>query len=365
MSEFSIRVDQSLVTKTLDQIKPFPYPVLKYPSSNPSLIETEKSIEEKISVSYSEMKIYTTKAVKILENQGEKFFSKEISEKYDDNDEIQNIISLIEFNNKKETDKVFAKYNHKTDIEEKKDALVYATLLSANYIIENGRLYTSEEDLILLQQAKEISEEENIEDLLFLNSFNKGLGGFLKKLWKKGKKIFKKILNWTKRQLEKVIKIKFELSKLDIDMTDKPDFILGNPLRIRSLNLEVRMIRVDIKYRLFGKWRKISFSFGNKVELKTSAKFALSSENNKVYVLPKFDKLKFRIKILGVWFTIGLTKVVNLILSIKGKLLVYDLSGLISPMEVKGLEYIIKEVKIPKSQKFIRMDVSIDVKTAS
>lgn len=366
MSEFSIRVDQSLVTKTLDQIGPYPYNVFKYPAPSESLLNSQENIGLEMPVSYAEMQSYTEESLDLLKNQAENFFATaDADETYADNDTISNIVALIEHESKNDTSQLFATEEKLSDVNEKKDAIVYATLVSANYIIENGRLFTSEEDKELLAQAKKISEEDDLENFLFTASFDKGLGGFIRRIWRRGKKLFRSILRWTKKQLEKIIKIKFELAKLEIDMTRRPNFLLGNPLRIRSLDLRVRIIRVDLKYRIFGKWRRISFTLGNKVELKSSARFALSTESNKVFVLPRFDKVKFRIKILGIWFTIGLTKVVNVILANRGKLMVYDLSGLVTPMQIKGLEYSIADIQIPLSQQYISLDVNIDVKKAS
>ena len=366
MSEFSIKVDQSLVNKTFDKIGPYPYNVFKFPHSQETPLNSREKLQDEMPVSYKEMEFYSNEALGLLKNQGEKFFSNEvIDEKYENNNQLKDVISLIEYKKNKKEGAIFEKQYKIEVIEEEKDAIIYATLLSANYIIENKGLFSSEEDSQLVAQAIEISKEEDLENLLFMESFNKGIGGFLKKIWKKGKKLFKSIFRWAKKLLEKIIKIKVELAKLEIDMTERPNFLLGNPLKIRSLKLRVRIIRVDLKYRIFGKWRKISFSIGNKVELSASAKFSLITDNNEVYVLPKFDKVSFRIKILGIWFTIGLTKIINKILSNRGKFLVYNLNSLVKPMQVKGLEYLIKEVKIPQSQNFIRMDINIDVKKAS
>jgi len=365
MAEFSIKVNQSLVTKTLNQIKPYPYPVFKYPT--PKVSEKFKdNFKDGISISYKEMEEYTMKAFRLLQNQGDTFFSKEdINEKYEDNDEIQDIISLIKYKKGEKENPELEKKNINY-IEEKKEAVVYATLLSANYIIQNGRLFTAEEDAELLEQAQLISKTEtkDIDNFLFLEPFNKGLGSFLKKIWKKGKNFFRRIVKWTRKQLEKIIKLKVELKSLEIEMMERPDFILGNPLKIRNLKLNVRKISVNIRYKLFGKWGRITFTASDLVELHTSAKFGLITDDNKVYVLPKFDKVRFKINLLGVSITIGLTKIVNLILSINGKLLVYDLKNLITPMQVKGLEYSVKEngVDIPQSNQSISMNVDIDIK---
>ena len=364
MAEFSIKVNQSLVTKTLNQIKPYPYSVFKYPTPKISEERLKKDSENSISISHKEMEEYTSEAFKLLQNQGDTFFSKDdINEKYEDNDEIQDIISLIRYKKDKKRNPELEKKSIDY-INEKKEAVVYATLLSANYIIQNGRLYTSEEDAELLAQAQLISETTDIDNFLFLDTFDKGLGGFLKKIWRKGKSFFGRLVKWTKRQLGKIIKVKPELKVLEIEMMERPDFLLGNPLKIRNLKLNVRKISVNIRYRLFGKWGRITFTASDLVELHTSAKFGLITDDSEVYILPKFDKIRLKINLLGVSITRCLTKIVNLILSIHGKLPVYDLKNLITPMQVKGLEYSVKEdgIDIPQSNQSITMNVHIDVK---
>lgn len=360
MSELSMRVNQSLVDKTFDKIGPFPYKVFSYPNS-----EMIKNYGDDMPVSYREMELYTEKSLSLLEQHSVQLFSDEPEESFDTNDQLMNIVTLLQHENGDKSDKNFNKQYLKELTTEDQEAIVYGSLMSANYIIENKSSFSSAEDLELLEQAIILSEQENPENLLFLSSFDKGLGGFLRRIWRRGKGLFSSILRFSKRILKKIIKIKFELTKLEIELLEKPSFILGNPLKVRRVNLNVSKIQVKLRYRIFGRWYSINFTFGDSVQLKSSASFELEGINNAVYVQPRFDKVSFRIRILGVRFTIGLTTAANRILTDQGKLMVYDLKDIVQQMQIKNLNYSIAALTIPKSSGFLEMNIDIDVTNVS
>jgi hypothetical protein len=360
MSELSLRVNQSLVDKTFDKIGPFPYKVFSYPSS-----ELVKNYGEDMPVSYSEMELYTEKSLSIMEQHSAQLFSDEPKDSFDTNDQLMNIVALLKHENGDKSDKSFNKQYLKALTTEDQEAIVYGSLMSANYIIENQSSFTSAEDLELVKQAIILSEQENPENFLFLSTFDKGLGGFLRRIWRRGKGLLSSVLRYSKRALKRIIKIKFELTKLEIEMLEKPSFALGNPLKVRHVNLNVSKIQVKLRYRIFGRWFSINFTFGDSVQLKSSANFALEGINNAVYVQPKFDKVSFRIRILGVRFTIGLTTVANNILADQGKLMVYDLKDIVQQMQIKNLSYSIANVDIPSSTGFLEMKIAVNVQNIS
>lgn len=361
MAEFSIQVNQSLINKTLDQIKSYPYPVISYKRKNfleAGLEEPQVDMEELFPSAYDDFENLTEEALKVLQEEADSLS--------DDSDELGVYSSeLSNYEPLRHGDLLQAEYDDLTDDEKDelvflnnqemmKDSLEMGAIISANYILEKADQHTPE--LVAEARALVDKEEFTITEIL-------GFGRFFRRVVRAVKRTVRTILRWAARQIRKVIDFgKPILKKLTIVVMKRPTIRVANPIVVNNLQLRVATIRVAIPYRIFrGRERHINFTFNDQVELRTSGKYKISSSALKLYVAPTLDKLALRVRVLGIWFTIGLTKIANMILVALGRFEIYDASDLVTPMQVKDFKYEITDFKPFTSPNGLRLDAFIKV----
>ncbi|MBJ6119643.1 hypothetical protein JAO76_15645 [Pontibacter sp. BT310] len=364
MSEFTLKINQSLVERTLDRIDFNPYKFIWDQSSN---LREEAIIADDVNQVLldfdQKLDDLGESALKTLDEdaKNEGLFTKSLEEFNEGGfQELLKKDSLLLSEDEK------LKIKHYTKLEELQASIIFGNELAAEYVLNNGAVFSVDETIaqeakIILGQAQAINRLDR-ETLILGSSFFKKVGGVLRNA-------AKTIGKWFKTQIAKVIQIgKPELKRLEINIWNRPRIILGNPVLINNLNVSVYNLSVHIPYS----WRvpipgqdwhhnvlKLNIRLGE-VLVSTDSQYDLFPENNKIFVAPRFNTFKFSFKIFEIPFTISLSGLVNKILDNK-RIEIYDVSNLALPLKLLDMKYEIEDVKAVTLANGLALEVGIRV----
>lgn len=366
MAEFSINVGQSLVDKTLDQIKKYPYPVIQFPSEKlaEGTFEQQVEIDALLPNYHSDFEALGKQALELLKEEAELLTDMDapqygIHYQYIQNYDLNrhNELLSLEYDSLTSEDKdELSDLNNMVQV---KETMELGVQISASYVLSHKESFTTE----VVASAEKILNPDTLlsEEFLGFGRFFRSIGNAIGSI---GRAV-RNIGRWFGRNIRKIIDFKNPtINKLELQITEKPRITVGNPFIVENLKVKVATIQVVIPYSVFGgKWRTIVFTINNQVDLLSSGKYQLDTDALKVYVKPSFDKLQIRVKLLGVYFSFNLTSVANLILNAVGKVEVYDASNLVTPLQVKNFEYKITGIETLSSNQSLTLNIQIDVQS--
>lgn len=356
MAEFEILINQSLVEKTLNNLKYDPLELIHYKKT--SFLEDKENFvipegDDLIDVDYSK-EDYFENGLDIIKDDYMK-----------DEDNLDFSLQpefLSEMNTSGNPSINFEEEIVKDEniiYQEKSDSISFVADFLSSYVIthptefEEGTVELAEN---IFNRDSQYSLQEK-----FL-----GFGNFFKKVFRAGKRILKKMGRWVLNQIKKVVGIgKPELHELRLVQYGKPYLKLSNPIRIKRINAQVDKLKIKVPYYIKFpwqsiKWRYITITINNKIGAKVDGDLHFSSRKLKIFTNLKLNSFIVNVNILGTKFSIGLTGIANSIL-IKKEFEIYDATSIATPIQVKGLSYSISELAPVGLSNGLRLDLNIDV----
>lgn len=344
----SLKIDQSLVDKTLGKINFNPLVVVdiidnsNLPQKNYISTYSKKFSKVDNDELATDMKKqfsqYADETIKLLEDDFVLNNSKETPTQ--PNFVTKNNYRLFKESNYSDSLKSNNKnFDKETELQHKEDALSLGIEIVVQYVSQHSEKFEVE----TVEEAKKIIQTKNYK-IYKRKVF--GFGKFLGKVWKKIKNAGKKIIKWFKKIVNSIIGIgKPVIGRLRIIQEGKLNISLRKSVNVTGINLLIDKLIIYIPYYIKWPlseptWRSIRISVNRKIGADAKAKLELVQQAKKLYMKPTITKLKLKVKILGRIFKIGLTAMSNKLIK-KNKLPVIDISKLALPINFLNnkLEY--------------------------